>query len=47
MKFNQIKKTSLVVVTVLFFAAMMSSCHRETCPTYGGENTEAPVEQNV
>jgi hypothetical protein len=37
MRTNVLKKVSVAVVAVMFFATLLSSCHRGGCPTFGKE----------
>jgi hypothetical protein len=37
MRTKMLRKISVVMVSVMFFATMLSSCHKGGCPTFGKE----------
>ena len=40
MKRMNLKRNAIVMLGVVVFTVLMSSCHRNTCPTFGKEEVK-------
>lgn len=45
MKRLNLKRNALVILGVVMFTVIMSSCHRNTCPTFGKEDVKITEER--